>query len=235
MRPSPQSHDVAPNDARSRIIACAAQLIASGGSEAATTRAVASAASVQAPVIYRLFGDKDGLLDAVCEHVLSEYVAAKTRRKPADDPVEDLRQAWDVHVAFGLAHPAVFVLINAGRAAKSGAVAAGLAEFRQRVSRVARAGRLRVSEQRAVDILYAIGTGTILTLLRKAPTERGDLSEAARETAFDAVIAGRTPSVGDGSRTAAVSLAASLEQLSVLTPGEAQLMMELLKRIADAC
>ena len=42
-----------------------------------TTRGVAEAAGVQAPAIYRFFGDKDGLLEAVAEHVMATYVSAK--------------------------------------------------------------------------------------------------------------------------------------------------------------
>ncbi|MBC8122483.1 MAG: TetR family transcriptional regulator, partial [Gemmatimonadaceae bacterium] len=52
------------DDVRARIVVAAAGLIDSGGRDAATTRAVAAAAAVQAPTIYRLFGDKRGLLDA---------------------------------------------------------------------------------------------------------------------------------------------------------------------------
>jgi AcrR family transcriptional regulator len=46
-----------------------------------TTRSVALAAGVQPPTIYRLFGDKDGLLDAVAEHGFAHYAANK---RPAD-------------------------------------------------------------------------------------------------------------------------------------------------------
>ncbi|MGF2047081.1 helix-turn-helix domain-containing protein, partial [Enterococcus gallinarum] len=56
------------DDVRERIIAAAADLLQDGGTAAVTTRAVAERASTQAPTIYRLFGDKDGLLDAVAEH-----------------------------------------------------------------------------------------------------------------------------------------------------------------------
>ena len=49
----------------------AARLLREQGAAAVTTRAVAMAAGVQAPTIYRLFGDKDGLLDAVAEYVLA--------------------------------------------------------------------------------------------------------------------------------------------------------------------
>jgi AcrR family transcriptional regulator len=71
---------------RARIVAAAAGLIAAGGRDAATTRAVAAAARVQAPTIYRLFGDKRGLLDAVAEYEMAAYIAAKARRAPHPDP-----------------------------------------------------------------------------------------------------------------------------------------------------
>ena len=45
-------------DARSRLLEAAARLVVEGGIAALTTRAVAAAASVQAPTLYRLFGDK---------------------------------------------------------------------------------------------------------------------------------------------------------------------------------
>ena len=67
-------------DVRERIIAAAAKLIAAGGRDAATTRAVAAAAAVQAPTIYRLFGDKRGLLDAVAGHGMAAYLAEKAAR-----------------------------------------------------------------------------------------------------------------------------------------------------------
>src|ERR1041384_4373067 len=104
--------DDASDDVRTRILEAAAQLIREGGPEAATTRAVASAAGIQAPTIYRLFGDKRGLLDAVAEHSMALYVASKSRHAPHPDPVQDLRDGWDMHVAFGLSHPGLFALMS---------------------------------------------------------------------------------------------------------------------------
>ena len=128
---------------RATLVEVAGELLREQGPAAVTTRAVAQAASVQPPTIYRLFGDKDGLLDAVAEHVLAVYVAGKS---PGDedggDPVADLRAAWDLHVGFGLANPAVFrLLTDAARGAASPAAAAGLEVLRARVRRVAEAGR----------------------------------------------------------------------------------------------
>jgi len=59
------------------IVEVAARLLDTGGPDAVTTRAVAAEAGVQAPTIYRLFGDKDGLLEAVAEQVMATFVSAK--------------------------------------------------------------------------------------------------------------------------------------------------------------
>lgn len=228
--PDRQSWD----DTRSRIIAAAADLIAKGGSDAATTRAVAIAASVQAPAIYRLFGDKGGLLDAVAEQALADYVADKSQRDPVADPIEDLSQAWDAHIAFGLSHPAIFAMMNAARSGPpSSASAAGLAVLRERVRRIARTGRLRVSEERAVDLVHAMGTGTILALLQKAPGEREGLSSAARDAVFAAVIGEQAQPVENGAAGAASALRACLDDIDVLTAGELLFIRELLQRIAQ--
>ena len=101
------------DDTRVRIVASAIDLLNSGGRDTVTTRAVADAAGVQAPTIYRLFGDKHGLLDAVAEHGFTTYLKEKTIRKPGQDPVEDLRTGWDLHVEFGLSHPAIYLLMYA--------------------------------------------------------------------------------------------------------------------------
>ncbi len=74
-----------------------------------STRAVSAAAGVQPPTIYRLFGDKQGLLDAVATHGFMAYLNDKTDLKPGDNPVEDLCTGGDLHV--GLANPALFSLM----------------------------------------------------------------------------------------------------------------------------
>src|SRR3954468_23951911 len=98
-------------DTRTRIVTAAAALLADGGRDAVTTRAVASAAGVQAPTIYRLFGDKSGLLDAVAEHGFAAYLTEKGVPEATRDPIEDLKAGWDLHVGFGLANPALYALM----------------------------------------------------------------------------------------------------------------------------
>src|SRR5947209_10691761 len=91
-------------DARARILRAAAELLATGGRNAVTTRAVSAAAGVQPPTIYRHFGDMQGLFDVVARETLAVYAQEKAARPPTDDPVEDLRRGWDLHIEIGRAH-----------------------------------------------------------------------------------------------------------------------------------
>lgn len=233
--PDAITNETAPaDDVRTRIVVAAAGLIAASGRDAATTRAIAAAAAVQAPTIYRIFGDKHGLLNAVAEHVLAAYVAEKSGREPHPDPVQDLRDGWDMHITFGLTHPDLFAIMSGDPLRPlSPAVAAGLDVLRQKVRNIALVGRLRVSEERAIALLHSACTGTVLTLLGGSEAQRDlGLSETACE-AIMAAITGEVIAAEPGPSGAAATLRASLDQTSVLTDGERHLLEELLDRIAD--
>lgn len=223
-------------DVRTRIVVAAAELISSGGPGAATTRAVAAAAAVQAPTIYRLFGDKGRLLDAVAEHGLAAYIAQKSIREPHPDPVQDLRDGWDMHVEFGLTHPGLFSIMSGDPHLRphSPAVAAGEDILRGRIRAIARAGRLRISEQRAVALLQSVCVGTVLTLLRlQQPQRDGKLSETAREAVIAAITGESQVLANSGASGVAAMLRSSLDGTSVLSSGERHLLEELLDRIAN--
>ena len=96
---------------RDLILQAAARLLTEGGREAVSTRAVSRAAGVQAPTIYRQFGDMQGLLDAVASHDYATYLASKCERETLQDPVEDLRRGWNLHIDFGLSNPALYSLM----------------------------------------------------------------------------------------------------------------------------
>ncbi len=226
-------------EVRTRVVGAAARLLHEHGPAAVTTRAVAEAAATQAPTIYRLFGDKDGLLDAVAEHELARYVTEKASVAGSDDPVAALHAAWENHVRFGLANPALFsFLADPDRGARSAAAAAGLDVLRARVRRLAATGRLRIPEGRAVELIHAAGTGAVLTLLLSTAEQRDPL---LAETLFDAVmrtVLTDTPAMKtDGAdstataATAAVTLRAAAPELPMLTAGERTLLGEWLDRV----
>lgn len=217
-------------DTRATIVGEAARLLAEHGATAMTTRAVAQAAGVQAPTIYRLFGDKDGLIDAVAEHVMATYVAAKSEAEGEVDPVTDLHTGWLMHLEFGLSNPDLYTLLNTpGRLQHSPATAAGIEVLRSRVRRIAAAGRLRVSEERAVQMIHAAGSGTILALLSVPAAERDSgLSDAMFEAVTSRILDAIPPD--HGMATVAVSLQAMLPELPSLTDAERTLMAEWLSR-----
>lgn len=225
---------------RDRIVAAAARRLDELGPDAVTTRGVAEDAGVQAPTIYRLFGDKDGLLEAVAEHVLDAWVDAKTAAvatAEADgvDPVDDLRASWAAQVEFSLAHPAVHRLLNdSGRT--SAAATRGLRVLEQRVHRVAAAGRLRVPEERAVALVRAAGVGAVHLLLGAAPEDRDPgLADDLREAVLDRILTDRPgPAHEDGERAGVVhAFRAVVPELEGLTEAERTLLAQWMERVVS--
>lgn len=220
-------------ETRENLVTVAAQLLREQGPTAVTTRAVAQAACVQAPTIYRLFGDKEGLLDAVAEHVFAAYVADKALVADSADPIADLRAGWDLHVGFGLANAALFgLLTDPSRGARSSAAAAGLQVLRARVRRVAAIGRLRVPERRAVELIHAAGTGAVLTLLSLPPQERDlDLADAMYDAVRRAILTD-VPALAEATATAvAVAFKTLVPNLPTLTDAERALLTDWLDRV----
>jgi AcrR family transcriptional regulator len=227
---------------RAQLVEVAAELLAAQGPDAVTTRSVALAAGVQAPAIYRIFGDKNGLLDAVVQHGFADYMACKPPVDAGGDPVESLRAGWELHVGFGLANPEFFRLIVTALRTPDGraAAAAGIDVLRGRVHRVAEAGRLRVTERRAVELIHAAGTGVVLTLIDQAEEEREPaLADTAWESVCAAILTDAAAAVTDPARAglataAAVTLRAALPGLTALTPAERTLFGDWLDRIAES-
>ncbi|HWC79258.1 MAG TPA: TetR/AcrR family transcriptional regulator [Pseudonocardiaceae bacterium] len=222
---------------RERIVTAAAEILATSGRDAVSTRAVSAAAGVQAPTIYRLFGDKQGLLDAVATAAFTAYLASKTKPKAEEDPVEALRAGWDQNVEFGLANPGLYALMygDPRPRPKPPALVTAMEFLVEKVEAVAATGRLRVDVPRAVDLIHAVGMGTTLALLAMPEDARDPaLSELAREAVI-AAITTDAPARGDaGPVGAAVALRAVLRRTDALTAPEQTLLAEWLDRIARA-
>jgi AcrR family transcriptional regulator len=218
---------------RQRVIEAAIDLLTREGRDAVTTRRVAVAAGLQPPAIYRLFGDKDGLLDAVAEHGFAAFLAAKHVDADPGDPIGDLRAGWDLAVEFGLANPALYTLMygEPSRAAWSG-LKAGLEILMGRIRRLAAAGWLRVDEDLAAAIIRATAHGAVLTWL-SLPADQRDpaLLTILRESMVDAVTS-RQPAVREpGPAGAARALRAALPEQTALSGAEQRLLGEWLGRL----
>lgn len=227
--------------AQAKIIEAAAGLLQEHGPAALTTRRVADAAGVQPPAIYRAFGDKDGLLDAVAEHVMATFAASKAALVDAAsagnvDPLDDLRAGWRSQIAFGVANPTLFRLLSdPARVAHSPAAESGRRVLQARVRRVAAIGRLRVSEQRAVGLIQAAGIGAIHALLAMAPEQRDpELAEAMYDAVLAQILADVPEPPQDAPLAAAVAMRAVAPGLSMLSGAERQLLDDWLDRVIDA-
>jgi AcrR family transcriptional regulator len=222
-----------------KVLEAAAALLGSGGIDAVSTRAVASAAGVQPPTIYRQFGDKQGLLDAVAGFMLQGYLQDKRRAALTDDPVQDFRDSWDLHVDFGLTHPDCYVLAYVQpRPGRMPALARESLEILHRlVARIGEHGLLRMSVKRAVEYVHGAAVGYVLAQIRVPPEERDlELSAITRENAIAAISTdgSRQPTDSDLSGRAVALREALLSNTNgTLTPGEKAIMSEWLDRLAD--
>ncbi|WP_033294491.1 TetR/AcrR family transcriptional regulator [Amycolatopsis jejuensis] len=219
--------------AREVIVKAATGLLASSGPDAVTTRSVAIAAGVQAPAIYRLFGDKNGLLSAVVEAGIGEYLAAAPAGHACADPVDDLRAGWDLAVEFGLGNPALYTLAYGGPGdLTSAAFSASMEMLMRRVRRLAAGGLLAVDEGLAVLIIHATARGAVLTALSIPAGLRDPALLTTMREAMIAAVTNRRPAVPQsGPAGAARALRASLAGQTTLTAAEVRLLRQWLDRL----
>ncbi len=229
---------------RERILQAALALLTAGGRDAVTTRAVAEAAGVQPPVLYRLFQDKRGLLDAVTGYGFALYLSDKRPPHPDEDPIQFLRDGWARHIHFGLAHPELYLLMYADPhpAATGRSPRHGQPGLRAHMHSIAVAGRLRIPENRAADLFHAAACGVVMTLLAAPPKDRDmALSQVACEAAL-ASIASDLPVAPDSTAAAAATMlrarmvnagAQHLPASHLFTEAETALLLEWLARLTD--
>lgn len=224
------------DETRSRIIVIALDLVMREGRDAISTRAVCAGASVQAPTIYRLFGDKEGLIDAVALEGFRLYWRERVRHSAGADVVDDIRRGWDAHVAFGLAYPHLYSLgyARALPGNSTPAAEAGVRIVSGLVRRVARDGMLQVPEARAVHLLSAGAIGTTLQLLTVPACDRDLMvSTNMRESVLSEIMTDHDHAAPTSLTNAIIQLRSSLGEISALSQHEADLLGEWLARIHD--
>ena len=202
-----------------------------------STRAVCDAVGVGAPVLYRLFGDKNGLLAAVVDRAFERYTASKRAQKLSADPVDDLYSAWDLHIAFALKNQAVYRIAFAPELP---VVPKGVEESRRlllvRMVRCAEAGRLNTSPDEAAQIMMAAGIGVALSLISQPETfSHPNLSARVRDAVLGDLLVEPIAAARDDDRLTSVALqmAALIRATPTpLTGAETSMMLQWLGTIA---
>ena len=185
---------------RTRMLDAAEELLDASPDRDIATRAVCEAVGVGAPVLYRLFGDKNGLLSALVDYGFDRYLATKRAAEPSQDPVEDLRSGWDTHVEFARSHPAVYrLMFSPGFATVPSAAQEAMRLLRDVLDRCAAAGVLRVDPEAAAQMIMAANIGVALNLVTQPENYADpDLSRRVRDAVHAAVLAPERAGAGSG-------------------------------------
>ncbi|GAA1301530.1 TetR family transcriptional regulator [Planotetraspora silvatica] len=235
-------------DARTRILQAAATLLSESPEADISTRAVCEAAGVGAPALYRQFGDKEGLLTAVVDYGFEQYLAGKRAAQPSADPVQDLRDGWDNHVAFAVDNPNYYRLMySPGLSAPPGAAAEAHGLLVEVLERCAAAGRLRISPQLAAQMVMSANAGVALSLVsRPAIYTDQEFSRLVRDAVIASITVDEAPGPGGtapgtasgapGVPVTATTLSAQLRDTppADLTSAETALLQQWLTTLAAA-
>ncbi|MFJ3670641.1 TetR/AcrR family transcriptional regulator [Streptomyces sp. NPDC090106] len=225
-------------DAREKILEAAAALLAEAPVADVSTRAVCEAAGVGAPMLYRLFGDKAGLLAAVVDRGFEEYLASKRAARPGADPVADLRSGWDNHMRFALSHPNHYRLMYSPELTAPPAAAREAHDLLHAIlERCAAAGRLTVPPALATRMIMSANVGAALSMLtRPEQYPDPDFSARLRDAVFDSLTRPAAPGhTDDGVPVAAATLAARLraDPAATFTQAESALLHQWLDTLAE--
>ena len=149
-----------------------------------------------------------------------------------------------LNVEFGLSIPALYVMMFGEARKVEGSLARqdAIVSLQRLIARVASAGRLRMSVDRATQLFHATASGFVLSQIAVPPAERDpDLSAVFREHMLRAIAIATEdegePAAGDSSiARRAVALREALREggTTALTAGETAVLSEWLDRLADA-
>lgn len=185
-------------DTRQRLLDAAAELIAAAPGQDVPLRAICDRVGVKLPTLYHFFASKEGLLDAVVEHGFDLYLGQKSAHESSGDPVQDIRDGWDTHVAFGLANPGFYALMY-GQVAPGSRPAAqerATAILRGLTASAAAQGRLVVDADQAADHVLAANVGVTLHQITAGRPDAA-LSVAVRDATI-AALTGAEHEAGTG-------------------------------------
>ena len=226
-----------PDALRDAMLLAAEEQLRSSADYDIATRAVCEAVGVTQPVLYRLFGDKRGLLDAVAEAGMQRYSQRKAKLETTADPVADLHLGWDDHMAFADENPALYQLMFTPRPwSTSNAREVVLGLLLGALTRVAAVGALAISPDKAARMILAANVGLALERIHNPDIRAdADLSHSLRDSLFSSILQLAPQPVDTAPLPhAARSLAAvlRLNPPATLVPEELQLMQLWLARLS---
>jgi AcrR family transcriptional regulator len=172
-------------DKETAILDGALALLEAQGPSGLTTRAVCDAAGIKAPTLYHYFGDKNGLEMAVIRRGLADFMRVKQQPTKLTDPLEQLREGWDVALEFALKRPALYALLSQHVHEQPALVADAYALMRSRVQRLVDMGRFRGPVDATARAVWAASQGALS--LMHLGASRADI-EAVSELLFGAVV-----------------------------------------------
>ena len=167
------------------ILRAAAEVLERGGVEALTTRAVCDAAGVKSPTLYHYFGGKDGLAAALARRGMMQFMAKKRGVQQGDDPMQQLRDGWNVAIDFALRHPALHALYTQQLRTQPELAADAFALMRSNVQRLVDRGVFKGGVDEASRAIWAASSGVLAMV--SAGHKRREV-EATGDTLFEAVV-----------------------------------------------
>jgi AcrR family transcriptional regulator len=224
-------------DLRTRLLRAAGEQLAASADGDIATRAVCDAVGVTQPVLYRIFGDKQGLLDALVDTGFERYAERKRGMRETADPVADLRAGWTDHMEFARAEPALYRLMFTPR--PGGTAAAHKQIFDILVgtlTRCAAAGALTTEPAVAAQTILAANIGAALNMINLPGLYSDpDLPVRMREAVFGALLTERPES--ERPATTAETARQLRAQIALappdqLIPEERELLKRWLERLA---
>jgi len=221
---------------REALLKAAERQLAASPEGDVATRAVSEEAGVTQPVLYRLFGDKRGLLDAVADAGFVRYARRKSELELTTDPVADLYRGWDDHMAFAAENPALYRLMFAPRPQSAASAYQRILELLEStLLRCAAVGALATTPRSASRLILPANIGVALSrIAQPALFDDPALSHSARDAVFTAVLTDpQAPSASDPVRAAARQLRSQLTLTGTdrLEPAELALLDRWLERI----
>lgn len=215
----------ATDDLRIALLTAAERLLVASPANDIATRAVCEAAGVTQPVLYRLFGDKNGLLDALADRGLQRYAHHKAELVTTTDPVADLRTGWDDHMEFARNNPGLYQLMFVPRTTSRSTAREAIFELVvAALTRCAAVGVLRIEPHAAARLILSANVGLAINRIAQPDLFAAQtVSDQLRDSIFAAVL-----SVGGAESPPSASVATTALQL------RAQLALTGTDSLADA-